>query len=165
MYRNVFLASDTTTDDYRFSSFRSLSIVCFQRQPIKKAPYIPTERHFTGYLQFTIYNFQNALSTAPRSSIQNPTAPSGALSHQSHSAGRFLLFASVEMTMWRPPRSQSRSRSPSRYVKIKTIITYVSGRKEEILWTNLHSPFSANTAASYHPVPTRAAYAISAYIS
>ena len=114
---------------------------------------------------FKIFHLQNALSTAPRSSIQTPTAPSGALSHQSHSAGRFLLFASVEMTMWRPPRSQSRSRSPSRYVKIKTIITYVSGRKEEILWTNLHSPFSANTAASYHPVPTRAAYAISAYIS
>ena len=106
MYRNVYFATDTTTDDYRFSSFRSLSIICFQRPPIKVAPHIPTGRHF--YWLFTIYNlyFQNAVSTAPRSSIQIPvpalTAPLGAPSHQPPATAPSGA-----------PRSQSRPRCPA----------------------------------------------------
>lgn len=42
---------------------------------------------------------------------------------------------------------------PNPDVKIKAIATYVSGRKEEILWTNPHSPFSMSTATSRRPAP------------
>ena len=109
-----FSAADTTIDDYRFSSFRSLSIVRPKRRPIKVAPHIPTGRHF--HWLFTIYNIQNALSTAPRSSIPTsisvPTAPSGALSHQPHSARKFLHSGRNDDVA--AIRSRSRSRRQAR---------------------------------------------------
>ena len=116
MYRNVYFTTDTTTDDYRFGLFYSLSTVSPQTVANESGALYSYRTPLSLIIYtspFKIFHLQNALSTAPRSSIPTSTsipasvAPSGALSHQPHSAGRSLHSGRNDDVA---PRSRSRSR-------------------------------------------------------